>query len=211
MGGHAIVGGQIPLAVGLAFSQKYQNTNGLTICYLGDGATNQGTYHESLNLAALWKLPVLFILENNMYGMGTAVNRVRASENDFYLDADKYGIPSYLVDGMDILSVREASERAIEVIRSGKGPVLIEAKTFRFVGHSLADGEKYRDPGEITEWRKRDPIEKYPELLLEHGIATKEELANIRELVDDDVNSAIDFAKQSPEPTVDDLFEDIYA
>lgn len=211
MGGHAIVAGQIPLALGLALSQQYQKTGGLTICFFGDGSTNQGVYHECMNLAAVWKLPVLFFLENNKYGMGTAVDRVRASTADFYTDAERYGIDSAVVDGMDVLAVRETTEAAVGKIRAGDGPVFIEAKTFRFVGHSLADGQKYRDAEEIEQWRRRDPITTYPELLVKHGAATLDEIAAIKAGVDRAVDEAVKFAEESPDPSPDELFDGIYA
>ena len=156
MGGHAIVAGQLPLAAGLALAQQYNDTDAITICFFGDGSTNQGLYHETMNLAAIWKLPVLFFLENNMYGMGSSIERVRAGGIDFYPGMATYGIPAAEVDGMDVLAVKEATELAVARIRNGDGPQFIEAKTFRFVGHSLADGQKYRGQEEVKEWEERD-------------------------------------------------------
>ncbi len=211
MGGHAIVAGQLPLALGLAFSQKYRKTDGLTVCFFGDGSTNQGIYHEVLNLAAVWKAPMLFILENNGYGMGTSVDRVRAGNPDFYTDVDKYGIEAVAVDGMDVLAVREATEAAVARLRAGEGPLFIEAKTFRYVGHSYADGQKYRDQEEVDEWQKRDPVETYPKMLIDHKLATQKEIDGLRSDVDAQVAEAVKFASESPQPDPEDLFDDVLA
>jgi pyruvate dehydrogenase E1 component alpha subunit len=211
MGGHAIVGGQLPLALGLAFSQKYQGTDGVTICFLGDGATNQGIYHETLNLASVWKAPMLFFLENNGYGMGTAVERVRGGSADFYTDVDKYGIDAVAVDGMDVVAVREVTAAAVKRLRAGEGPLFIEAKTFRYVGHSYADGQKYRSSEEIDVWRKRDPVENYPKMLVDHNIADQGEIDALRSQVDAQVAEAVKFAEESPQPDPGELFDDVYA
>ena len=211
MGGHAIVGGQLPLALGLAFSQKYQGTDGVTVCFFGDGATNQGIYHETLNLAAVWKAPMLFFLENNGYGMGTAVDRVRAGSPDFYTDVDKYGIDAVEVDGMDVVAVREVTAAAVKRLRAGEGPLFIEAKTFRYVGHSYADGQKYRSSDEIDEWRKRDPVENFPKMLIEHKIADHKEIDSLRSDVDRQVAGAVKFAEESPQPDPAELFDDVYS
>ena len=211
MGGHAIVGGQLPLALGLAFSQKYLDTGGVTVCYFGDGSTNQGLYHETLNLAAVWKVPMLFVLENNGYGMGSAVERVRAGSPDFYTDVEKYGIEAAVVDGMDVIAVREATELAVKKLRAGEGPLFIESKTFRYVGHSYADGQKYRGSEEIDEWRKRDPVEVYPQMLVTRGIASQQEINDIKSAVDAEVAAAVKFSEESPQPDMDELFDDIYA
>ncbi len=211
MGGHAIVGGQFPLALGLAFSQKYKETDGVTVCFFGDGSTNQGIYHETLNLAAVWDVPMLFILENNGYGMGSAVERVRAGSPDFYTDVDKYGIDAVAVDGMDVLAVREAVEAAVKRLRAGDGPLFIEAKTFRYVGHSYADGQKYRGQEEVDEWRKRDPVEAYPKMLVDHKLATQAEIEKLRASVDAEVTTAVRFAEESPQPDPEELFDDVLA
>ena len=144
MGGHAIVGGHLPMAVGLALAIKYRHEQRVVVCFFGDGAVNQGEFHESLNLAALWRLPVLFFLENNLYGMGTHIERTHAAGRNVFNAADAYGIPAAQVDGMDVLAVREAATEAIDRVRSGDGPVFLEAMTYRFVGHSLADPTTYR-------------------------------------------------------------------
>lgn len=211
MGGHAIVGGQFPLALGLAFSQKYKETDGITVCFFGDGATNQGIYHETLNLAGVWKVPMLFLLENNGYGMGSSVDRVRAGSSDLYTDVDKYGIDAVAVDGMDVLAVREAVEAAVQRLRAGEGPLFIEAKTFRYVGHSYADGQKYREQDEVDEWRQRDPVEAYPKMLLEHDLVTEDEIETLRADVDADIAAAVKFAEESPQPDPEELFDDILA
>lgn len=211
MGGHAIVGGQFPLALGLAFSQKYQKTDGVTVCFFGDGSTNQGLYHETLNLAAVWKVPMLFVLENNGYGMGSAVERVRAGSPDFYTDVDKYGIDAVVVDGMDVLAVREAADIAIAKLRAGEGPLFIEAKTFRYVGHSYADGQKYREQDEVDEWRRRDPVEAYPRMLIDHQLATQKQIDQMKTDVDAEVAEAVKFAEESPEPDPEELFSDVMA
>tara|TARA_Y100001934_G_scaffold277116_1_gene375184 strand:- start:4810 stop:5868 length:1059 start_codon:yes stop_codon:yes gene_type:complete len=211
MGGHAIVAGQLPLAAGLALAQQYEGTDGLTICFFGDGSTNQGLYHETMNLAAIWKLPVLFFLENNMYGMGSSIERVRAGGIDFYPGMATYGIPAAEVDGMDVLAVRELTEAAVSRIRSGEGPQFIEAKTFRFVGHSLADGQKYRGQEEVGEWEQRDPLSTFPLMLINQGIATPSQIEKIEAEVDNQVKEAVQFAEQSPEPDPTEIATDVFA
>ena len=211
MGGHAIVAGQLPLACGLALAQQYNETGGLTICFFGDGAANQGIYHEALNLAAVWKLPMLFFMENNGFGMGSAIERVRAGGSDFYPAVDSYGINAAVVDGMDVLAVREAAQLAVEKIRAGKGPVFIEAKTYRFQGHSMADGQKYRSQEEIKEWQAHDPVAAFPNSLIKQGIASKNEIDAVKKRVDTVVADAVKFAEESPQPDSSDLFDDIYA
>ncbi|MEE8045199.1 MAG: pyruvate dehydrogenase (acetyl-transferring) E1 component subunit alpha [Dehalococcoidia bacterium] len=211
MGGHAIVAGQLPLAAGLALAQQYQKTDGLTMCFFGDGSTNQGVYHETLNLAAIWKLPVLFFLENNMYGMGSSIERVRAGGIDFYPGMATYGIPAVEVDGMDVIAVKETTEVAVERIRKGDGPQFIEAKTFRFGGHSIADGQKYRGQEELKEWEKRDPISTFPLKLIEMGIATQDQIDEAKAGVEEAVAKAVEFAEQSPEPDLNEIHNDVFA
>ncbi len=211
MGGHAIVAGQLPLAAGLALAQQYNDTDALTICFFGDGSTNQGLYHETMNLAAIWKLPILFFLENNMYGMGSSIDRVRAGGIDFYPGMATYGIPAAEVDGMDVLAVKEASELAVARIRNGDGPQFIEAKTFRFVGHSLADGQKYRGQEEVKEWEERDPVVIFPAKLIEMGLATADQIAEIKASVDEAVATAVKFAEDSPEPELSEIYNDVLA
>ena len=210
MGGHAIVGGQFPLATGLALACQYKKTGGLVVCFFGDGSTNQGTYHETLNLASVWKLPILFILENNKYGMGSSIDRVRAGGEDFYTAASTYDIPAAQVNGMDVLAVKEATKIAIEKVRHNGGPFYLECKTFRFVGHSLADGQKYRKTDEIKEWEKQDPIVRFPEWLLSAGIATKKDLDKIHNEVNITVKESVEFADSSSEPKNSEVYNDIY-
>ena len=211
MGGHAIVAGQLPLAAGLALAQQYQKTDGLTMCFFGDGSTNQGVYHETLNLAAVWKLPVLFFLENNMYGMGSSIERVRAGGIDFYPGLATYEIPAVEVDGMDVLAVKEATEVAVKRIRAGGGPQFIEAKTFRFGGHSVADGQKYRGQEEVKEWETRDSVVAFPLKLIEMGLVTKDQINNIKAEVDEAVAKSVEFAKQSPNPDIKEIHNDVFA
>jgi pyruvate dehydrogenase E1 component alpha subunit len=211
MGGHAIVAGQLPLAAGLALAQQYQKTDGLTMCFFGDGSTNQGIYHETMNLAAIWKLPILFFLENNMYGMGSSIERVRAGGIDFYPGMATYEIPAVEVDGMDVLAVREATEVAITRIRKGEGPQFIEAKTFRFGGHSLADGQKYRGQEEVKEWEERDPVITFPKKLAEMGLVTQNQINEIKSGVDESVAKAVKFATESPEPDLSEINTDVLA
>ncbi|MDA1279028.1 MAG: pyruvate dehydrogenase (acetyl-transferring) E1 component subunit alpha [Chloroflexi bacterium] len=211
MGGHAIVAGQLPLAAGLALAQQYQKTDALTMCFFGDGSTNQGVYHETLNLAAVWKLPVLFFLENNMYGMGSSIERVRAGGIDFYPGMATYGIPAAEVDGMDVLAVKEATEYAVDRIRKGDGPQFIEAKTFRFTGHSLADGQKYRGQEEVKKWEQRDPIATFPEKLIKMGLASSAKIEAVKAEVSKQIALAVKFAEDSPEPDISELFTDVFA
>lgn len=211
MGGHAIVAGQLPLAAGLALAQQYNKTDALTICFFGDGSTNQGIYHETMNLAAVWKLPVLFFLENNMYGMGSSIERVRAGGIDFYPGMATYGIPAAEVDGMDVLAVKEATEIAVERIRDGEGPQFIEAKTFRFSGHSLADGQKYRGQEEVKEWEERDPVATFPAQLIKRGLVTSDQIDEIKTEVNEAVAKAVEFAEQSPDPDLSEIYNDVLA
>ena len=207
-GGHGIVAAQVPIGAGLAFSHKYNGNKNVSITYFGDGAANQGQVYESYNIASLWKLPVVFVIENNKYGMGTSVNRSSAGEN--LSDRGKpYGIMSEIVDGMDILAVREAAIRAIDYCRSGKGPYILEMKTYRYRGHSMSDPAKYRTRDEVDKIRKTsDPIENIKSLLNKMGIEDK----TLKD-VDTDIKSVIaeaaKFAQDSPEPSEDELFTDI--
>ena len=211
MGGHAIVGAQYPLAAGLALSIKYRRDDALTVVFFGDGAVNQGTFHETLNLSALWKLPLLFLLENNLYGMGTAVELSRAGGSDIYKAAEPYGIEGVAVDGMDVLAVREATQLAAEKIRAGEGPKFLEAKTFRFQGHSMADPARYRERGEVEEWERKDPLVTFPDQLVEQGLLSATDLGRIKGEVDQQVAEAIRFAEESPEPSSEELSTDVYA
>ena len=210
MGGYAIVGGQMPVAVGIALAIKYKRENRVVVCFFGDGAVNQGEYHESLNLASLWKLPVLFFLENNLYGMGSHVDRTHAGGKDVYLTAEPYNIPATQIDGMDVLAVREATVEALRRIRSGGGPVFIEAMTYRFRGHSMADPAAYRDSDEAEEWRAKDPIDRFKALSTEEGLITQEELHRVDDLVESTIEEAVRYAESSPAPDIDTLHDNVY-
>ena len=207
-GGHGIVAAQVPIGAGLAFSHKYNGNKNVSITYFGDGAANQGQVYESYNIASLWKLPVVFVIENNKYGMGTSVNRSSAGQN--LSDRGKaYGIMSEIVDGMDILAVRDAAIRAIDYCRSGKGPYILEMKTYRYRGHSMSDPAKYRTREEVDEIRKTsDPIENIKSLLNKMGVddkTLKDIDINIKSIIAD----AAKFAQDSPQPSEDELFTDI--
>lgn len=210
MGGHAIVGGQMPLAAGLALAIKYRNEDRAVLCIFGDGAVNEGSFHETLNLASLWKLPIVFLLENNLYGMGTHIERTRAGGKDIYLAADAYKIPAAQIDGMDVVAVRDSFSEALERVRAGGGPVFLEAMTYRFVGHSLQDPQAYRESDEIDQWRIRDPIDTFREAALVHGLIDDGQITRIGERVDAAVSEAIAFAEQSDEPGPEALFENVY-
>ena len=211
MGGHAIVGGQLPLAVGLAFANRYRGEDSLVVCFLGDGAVNEGEFHESMNLASLWKLPVLFLLENNGFGMGTRVERASAQPIIHRL-ADRHNVRSHRVeDGQDVFAVREATLDAIEYIRDGNGPFFLEVMTYRFRGHSMADPIEYRQQQEVEPWLALDPIRLFSDRLLENDLTTTDEIDAIDEDVENEVNEAIQFALESPFPTPDELHKNVYA
>ena len=207
-GGHGIVAAQVPIGAGLAFSHKYNGNKNVSITYFGDGAANQGQVYESYNIASLWKLPVVFVIENNKYGMGTSVNRSSAGEN--LSDRGKpYGIMSEIVDGMDILAVREAAIKAIDYCRSGKGPYILEMKTYRYRGHSMSDPAKYRTRDEVDKIRKTsDPIENIKLLLNKMGVEDKT-LKDIDTDIKSVIAEAAKFSQVSPEPSEDELFTDI--
>ena len=211
MGGHAIVGGQLPLATGLALAIKHRGGANVVLCFFGDGAVNEGEFHESLNLASLWKLPVLFFLENNLYGMGTHVERTRAGGKDIYTAADAYKIPAAQIDGMDVVAVREATEESLKRVRSGDGPVFLEAMTYRFRGHSLADSSAYRDSEEVDRWREKDPISTFKKLALSDGLLEDGEIERIDEAVEAQVAEAVQFGEDSDDPRPEALYEDVYA
>ena len=211
MGGHAIVGAQIPLAAGFALASQYRHQDTVTVVFFGDGATNQGTFHETMNLASVWKLPILFFLENNFYGMGTRVENIRSNGKSFSNLADGYDITSSQVDGMDVLAVKETTEEAIKKIRQGQGPCFIEAATFRFQGHSMADPAKYRNEKEVEGWKQKDPLITFPKYLISEGIATQSEMNSIINDIDQIIDEAVRFASESPEPDLKELNNDIYA
>jgi pyruvate dehydrogenase E1 component alpha subunit len=207
-GGWAIVGGALPLTVGLALADRMQNCSRVTACFFGDGAVAEGEFHESLNLAALWKLPVLFLCENNLYAMGTHLARHQA-QTDIALKARGYGLPSAAVDGMDVLAVEAATRRAVEAVRSG-GPFLLEARTYRFRAHSMYDAELYRSKQEVEEWKKRDPIVTFRTRLSEAGMLSEEEWARMEASVAAEIDEAVAFAEAGPWEPVEDLTRDVY-
>ena len=209
MGGYAIVGGHMPLAVGLALASSYLKNGRIVLNIFGDGAVNQGEFHESLNLASVWKLPVVFLCENNLYGMGTDVRRVSA-EPEIHKRACAYNIPAERVDGMDLLAVREAARRAVDWARGGKGPYFLEAVTYRFRGHSMADPEFYRDKAEVERWKAQDPIVRFRRYLEGEGLISEEEARSLEEGVEAVINEAVRFADESPEPPLEALYEHVY-
>ena len=210
-GGNGIVGAQVPIGAGLALSDKYLGTGAVTLTYFGDGASNQGQVYETFNMAALWKLPVVFVIENNHYAMGTAQER-STSTPEIYTRGEAFGIPGEAVDGMDVLAVKAAGQKATAHARAGKGPYILEMKTYRYRGHSMSDPAKYRTREEVQKVRKtHDAIEHVRELLLKGKHATEDELKAIDKEVKAVVNAAAEFAKESPEPALDELYTDIYA
>lgn len=207
-GGHGIVGAQVPLGSGLAFAHKYRGDGGVTLAYFGDGAANQGQVYEAFNMASLWKLPIVFVIENNQYAMGTAVSRSSA-ETHFHRRGTAFRIPGMQVDGMDVLEVRAAAEIALEHVRGGNGPVLMELNTYRYRGHSMSDPAKYRTREEVQGVReKRDPIEHLKTELMEIGV-TEASLKEIDKRVRTSVGQAADFAESSPEPEAAELYTDV--
>ncbi|MBI1921852.1 MAG: pyruvate dehydrogenase (acetyl-transferring) E1 component subunit alpha [Geobacter sp.] len=209
MGGYAIVGGQFPIAVGLAFAAKYRKEDRISACFFGDGAVNQGTFHEGLNWARLWNLPVLFVCENNFYGIGTEVHRSSALA-DIHKRACGYDIPAVRIDGMDVMAVYEAVKWGVDWVRENSRPYLIEAMTYRFRGHSMADPGKYRSAAEVELWKARDPIVGFAKRLADERIATGEQLEVIREKAAAIVQEAVKFAEESPWPEDDEVYKDIY-
>jgi pyruvate dehydrogenase E1 component alpha subunit len=209
-GGHAIVGGGLPVAVGLALADKLQSCAAVTACFFGDGAVAEGEFHESLNLAALWTLPVLFLCENNLYAMGTALARHQA-QPDIRRKADAYAIASEAVDGMDVLAVEDAVRRAAEHVRRGHGPFLLELRTYGFRAHSTADPELYRTKEEVAEWKQRDPIALYTARLQAAGVLSAADLALLEAAAAADVDEAVRVAEAGPWEPVEDLTRDVYA
>jgi pyruvate dehydrogenase E1 component alpha subunit len=209
-GGHAVVGAHLPIATGLALGDLYQGKDGVTICLFGDGATNIGFFHEAMNLSKVWNLPILWVCENNQYGMGTAVERASAV-NEMRQKADGYCIPNDRINGMDVIEVHQASEKDLEFIRSGNGPFFLEVVTYRYRGHSMGDPERYRDKDEVEKWEEEDPIGMYHRYLLEENKATPEELHDLETKVLAEVQDAVEFAESSPEPAPEELFAGIYA
>jgi pyruvate dehydrogenase E1 component alpha subunit len=209
-GGHGIVGAQVSLGTGLAFANQYRKDGKVCLTYFGDGAANQGQVYESFNMASLWKLPVVYIVENNQYAMGTSIQR-SSSETHLHKRGVSFNIPGEEVDGMDVVAVREAGKRAVEIARAGNGPTLLEMKTYRYRGHSMSDPAKYRTREEVDEQKtKRDPIDHVKKLLIDAGHATEDELKNIDRDIRTVVTGSAEFAQQSPEPDPSELMTDIY-
>ena len=209
LGGYAIVGGHLPLAVGYAFAAQYRGEDWIMLCILGDGATNIGYFHEALNVASLWKVPVLFLVENNLYGMGTAVERASAIA-EIHRKAEAYAIPHKRIDGMDVLTVYREVREAAARVRSGEGPWFLEAVTYRFRGHSMADPVLYRDKAEEEAWRRRDPIRRFERFLLSQELLTEAEAEEIRQRAEEAVKAAVEFARQSEDPPLEELYADVY-
>ncbi len=209
-GGHGIVGGQIPLGAGLAFADRYLKKKQVTLTYMGDGAVRQGSFHETLNLAAMWKLPVVFIIENNGYAMGTSVER-SANHTEIWKLGLGYDIPCGPVEGMDPVAVYEGVSKAVDRARKGEGPSLLEIKTYRYKGHSMSDAQHYRTKDEVAEYQKIDPITTCKEVILSKGYATEDEVAAIDQRVKERVNECVQFGEESPFPKAEELYENVYA
>jgi len=210
LGGHAIVGGQIPLATGVAFASKYKGTDQVTLCYFGEAAVNQGAFHESLNMAQLWRVPCVYICENNQYGMGTSLERAMSFQ-DIAQKSCAYEIASEFVDGMDVLAVREATQRAVERARKEYLPTLLEVRTYRFMGHSMSDPGNYRTRAEIEKYQQRDPIKLFAASLKEEGITDDKDFEQFEARVKEEVERAVRFADESPLPESGELYKDVYA
>ncbi len=210
MGGYGVVGGNLPIAAGLALASQYKGEDAVTVCMFGDGASNTGNFGETMNLAALWKLPVLFMVENNLYGMGTSVER-HSAQTDLSTKAQGYGIAGRRVDGMDVVAVRESVAEGIRLAREEQRPTLLEAFTYRYRGHSAADPEVYREREEVEEWQRKDPIESFARRCVEAGILGEREVGQAREAAEEGVTAAVEFADASPEPPLDTMYENLYA
>lgn len=208
-GGHGIVGAQIPIGTGMAFAHKYRGDQGVCVAYMGDGAVNQGQVYESFNMAALWKLPVIYVVEDNQYGMGTSTARASAS-TEFFKRGEPYGIPGREVDGMNIFEVREAAEWACDHARQGNGPVLLHIKTYRYRGHSMSDPAKYRSKEEVEKMREEhDAVETVRQHLLAHNIVDEEGFKAIDREIKQIIQEAAEFAQTSPEPEERELYTDV--
>jgi len=209
-GGHAIVGAHLPIAAGMALGDRYRGNDAVTICMFGDGATNIGYFHEALNLSKVWELPVLWVCENNLYGMGTAVERASAV-SEMRQKAEGYAIPNSVISGMDVMKVREASIQAMEAVRSSKTPYFLEIQTYRFRGHSMGEPERYRTSEEVKRWQNEsDPIGIYHKHLVEQNIASVDELDELEKKAEQEIQEAVHFAESSPEPAPEDLFKNVY-
>jgi pyruvate dehydrogenase E1 component alpha subunit len=209
MGGYGIVGGNLPLAAGLGLASDYRGTDEVTVCMFGDGASNTGNFGETMNLAALWSLPVVFLVENNLYGMGTALAR-HSAVTDLSHKAEGMGVPGVRVDGMDVMAVRETVAEHIRLAREDRKPTLIEAFTYRYRGHSAADPEVYREKEEVEEWQRKDPIETFAARLIKEKVLTQKDVQEIRDEAEKVVLEAVEFADNSPEPPLDSLYDHLY-
>lgn len=209
IGGHGIVGAQVPMGAGIAFAEKYNNTGNLCMCYMGDGAVRQGAFHEALNMAMTWKLPVVFVIENNGYAMGTSVKRT-SNVVELYQLGESYDIPSEPVDAMNVEAVHRAVAKAAERAKSGNGPTLLEFRTYRYRGHSMSDPAKYRTKEEVEEYKRQDPIEQVRITILEKGIATEADLEQIEAEIKEIVADSVEFAENSPFPDPSEAFTDVY-
>ncbi|SHI14100.1 thiamine pyrophosphate-dependent dehydrogenase E1 component subunit alpha [Sporanaerobacter acetigenes] len=210
LGANGVVGGGHGIAVGAALTQQMKKTGKIVLCFFGDGASNEGSFHEALNLASVWKLPVIFYCENNLYGMSVPIEK-SMNIKDIAKRADSYGIPGYIVDGNDAVAVYNTVKEASEYVRSGKGPVLIESKTYRWLGHSKSDAQIYRSKEEVEEWKKKCPIKRFRKYMLENNIATEEELDTIEKNARQAIEDAVEFANNSPNPPIETVTEDVYA
>jgi pyruvate dehydrogenase E1 component alpha subunit len=208
-GGHGIVGGQIGVGAGIAFAENYRNTENVVLCFFGDGAARQGVLHETFNLAMLWKLPVIFICENNNYAMGTSVERT-SNITDIYKLADSYEMPADVIDGMSAETVHEGVSRAVKRAREKGGPTLLEIKTYRYKGHSISDPQKYRTKDEVEEYKHKDPINLLLKTILDNKLASENEIKQINERVDKAVAESVKFAEESPIPADDEVLKDVY-
>ncbi len=208
-GGHGIVGAQVPMGAGLAFAEKYNKTDNLSITFMGDGAVRQGAFHEALNMAMTWKLPAIFVIENNGYAMGTSVERT-SNVTELYKLGLAYDMPSEPVNGMSVEAVHDAVSRAAERARAGEGPTLLEFRTYRYKGHSMSDPAKYRTKEELEEYKEQDPIEQIRAILLNNGWATEAELDQVDEQIKTRVAQTVDFAEQSPYPVASEIYRDVY-
>lgn len=209
MGGHGIVGAQIPMGAGIAFAEKYNGTSNVCLCFMGDGAVRQGALHETFNMAMLWKLPVIFIIENNNYAMGTSVART-SNVTDLYKLGLSYDMPGEAVDGMSVAEVHKAIARVAEHCRADKGPYLLEIKTYRYKGHSMSDPQKYRTKEELNEYKEKDPIAQVLNIIMENGWLTTKDVDKIEARVKETVDESIRFAEESPLPSEDELYKDVY-
>jgi pyruvate dehydrogenase E1 component alpha subunit len=209
MGGYGIVGGNLPIGAGLALASEYKGEDAVTVCMFGDGASNAGNFGETMNLAALWSLPILFLVENNLYGMGTSVER-HSAQTDLSKKAEGYGVPGQRIDGMDVLEVREAVAEGIRLAGEERRPTMIEAFTYRYRGHSAADPEVYREREEVEEWQTKDPIESFARRCVEAGVLGEREVQEVRDKAEATVVEAVEFADASPEPPLDTLYENLY-